>query len=70
MGLWPALNAVTVPILTAPVVICVGALCVMPVCPTPDVFATGCANVKGAIIAQIRATAVRLISSFPSIDFP
>jgi hypothetical protein len=60
-GIKPALNAVTVPILTAPVVICVGALVVMPVCLTTEVFATGCANAKGAIIAQTRTRVVRLM---------
>ncbi len=64
MGLWPALNAITVPIKTAPVVICVDAFCVMPVCSTPEVFATVCANAKGAIIVQTRIIVVRLMGSF------
>src|ERR1043166_9827320 len=59
MGLWPGLNAVTVPILTAPSVICVGAFCTWPVCPTPpELFATLCANAKGAMIAQTNATMI------------
>jgi hypothetical protein len=67
-GLRPGLNAVTVPILTAPVVICVGARCTWPVCPTADVFATGaCPNARGAIIAQARTIVIRLMC-FPFIE--
>src|SRR5437867_8952734 len=69
MGLWPGLNAITVPILTAPVVICVGAFWIWPVCSTAEVFATVCANARGAIIAQTKPTMIRFISSFQSIDF-
>src|ERR1700687_888663 len=67
MGLWPGLNAVTVPVLTAPVVICVGAFWICPVCSTAEVFATVCPNARGAIIAQTKPTMIRFISSFHSI---
>ena len=60
-GIKPGSNAVTVPILTAPVVICVVALCVMPEWSTTEVYATGCANAKGAIIMQTRTIVIRLM---------
>jgi hypothetical protein len=63
----PGLNAVTVPIQTAPVVICVGARCTWPVCLTTEVFATGCPNARGAIIAQARTIVIRLMG-FPFIE--
>jgi hypothetical protein len=60
-GIKPGLNAITVPILTALVVICVVALCVMPEWSTTEVYATGCANAKGVIIAPTRTIIIRLM---------
>jgi hypothetical protein len=57
----PGLKAVTDPTITAPVVICVGACCIMPVCLTTEVFATGCPNASGAIIAQTKTIVIRLM---------
>jgi len=56
----PGFNAVTDPILPAPLVICVGARFIMPVCLTTEVFATGCPNASGAIIAQTKTIVIRL----------
>jgi hypothetical protein len=63
----PGLNAVTVPTITAPVVICVGACRNWPECSTTEVYATGevyltgCPNASGAIIAQARTLVIRLM---------
>src|SRR6516165_12726886 len=62
------LNAVTLPTITAPVVICVGACCIRAVCSATEVFATGaCPNARGAIIAQARTIIIRLMY-FPFIE--
>jgi hypothetical protein len=64
----PGLNAVTVPTITAPVVICVGACCIWAVCSATEVLATGaCPNARGAIIAQARTITIRLMY-FPFIE--
>src|SRR5215469_9746909 len=57
----PGLNALTVPTITEPVVICVGACRNCPECSTSEVLATGCPNAKGAIITQTRTTIIPLI---------
>jgi len=63
--IWPGVNAVTVPTVTAPVVICVvaGVIkgCVVVVCRVLVVFV--CATAKGATIAQARTIVVRLMCS-------
>ena len=70
-GIKPGSNAATVPILTALVVICVVALCVMPVWSATEVYATGCANAKGAIIAQTTTIVIRLMEvPFVELIFP
>src|SRR5215831_10315358 len=61
----PGLNAVTVPTITAPVVIW---CCIWPVCSATEVFVTGaCPNARDAIIAQARTIIIRLMC-FPFIE--